>query len=105
MQLHGKLLTVGLVTTGLGAFTALGSRGLNSRSKLLFQPNMANAKAQMPSSLVHTSPAAQRPRLLTYQSPNQQVRLRAHGNWLTWRVHRQTGPKLYQHLDCSLVGP
>ena len=100
------MLTIGLVTTGLGAFTALGYRGLNSPSKLLFQPNMAKAKAQMPSSYsVHTSPAAQRPRLLTYQSPNQQVRLRAHGNWLNWRVHTQKGSKLYQHLDCSLVGP
>ena len=59
------LLTIGLINTGLSAFTALGSRGLNSTRKPLFQPNVANAVAQMSLSLVHTIPTAQRPRLLT----------------------------------------
>ena len=40
------LLTIGLITTGLSAFTALGSRGLNSPKKPLFQPNMANTMAE-----------------------------------------------------------
>ena len=59
------LLTIGLTTIGLSAFTALRSRGLNSPRKLLFHPNVANAVAQMSLSLVHTNPTAQRPRLLT----------------------------------------
>ena len=40
------------------------------------------------------------PHLLT----KQQVRLGAHGNWVNWRVHLQTGSKFYQYPVCSLVG-
>lgn len=51
--IHAILFIVGLITSTLCAFIGWGSRDLNPSSKPLFQQNMANAKAHMPSSFVN----------------------------------------------------
>ena len=66
VQLNTLLLTVGLVTVGLGAFIGLQSRDSKPPRKPLFQPHMTNAEACMPSSFVDTGPMIQRPCQLAY---------------------------------------
>lgn len=48
MHLYTILLTTGLIATGLDAFIGLQLGGPNPPTKLLLQPNMANAEAHMP---------------------------------------------------------
>ena len=67
-----------LVAIGPDAFIDLQFRGSSPPAKLLFQPNLAVSGIHIPTTwCLHW---------LACYPPNQQLRKRAHGNWLHWRI-------------------